>query len=95
MNKRNKCYSAIYSSQCYEQKGTYDNLKTPSKNCQNLRDKIINNYKDNFNSKLGQNDRMHVLPVKLTLDKSKGIIPTNKIAPTILCFIYTSHGTVG
>ena len=77
----NTAYSFLYSNQCYEQKGTYNNLKIPSKGCQLLRDKIINTYKSNFKSKLGPNDRMHVPPVKLTLDKSKGITPTNHVRP--------------
>ena len=74
-------FCVIYSNKCYEQKGIYNNLKTPSQNFQKLRDKIINTYKSNFKSKLGPNDIMHVPPVKLTLDKSKGITPTNHVHP--------------
>ena len=82
MNKRkNTAYSVLYSNQIYEQKGTYTNLKTPSQGCQSLRDKIVNTYKNNFKYKLGPNDRMNVPPVKLTLDRRKGITPMNHVRP--------------
>ena len=81
MNKRNKCYSAIYSIQSYEHRGTYENLKTPSQNCQNLRNKIITDYKNNFKTKLGLSDTINCPPVKLTLNKNKNINPLNHVRP--------------
>ena len=79
LKKCNKSYSALYSQACYETRGTYESLKTPSQQCQDLRNKIITDHGDNFKTKLGPSDRMNCPPVKLTLNKNKNINPLNHV----------------
>ena len=80
-NKYSKPYSALYSQACYETRDTYESLNAPSKQCQDLRHKIITNHSDNFKTKLGPTDRMNCPPVKLTLNKNKNINPLNHVRP--------------
>ena len=43
--------------------------------CIKLREKILKNHKQNFKEKLGPEDRIKHEPVKLKIDKSRGIKP--------------------
>ena len=51
--------------------------KIPSE-CIKLREKILKIHKQNFKEKLGPEDRIKHEPVKLKIDKSKGIKPVKK-----------------
>ena len=48
--------------------------KVPT-DCIKLREKILRNHHKNFKEKLGPNDRVNCAPVKLEIDKSRGINP--------------------
>ena len=47
------------------------NLKKPSKESQNLQNKLINKHKNNFVDKLSKKDRLKVEPIELQVDKEK------------------------
>ena len=47
------------------------NLKKPSKEAQNLQNKLINKHQNNFVDKLSKKDRLNVDPVELQVDKDK------------------------
>ena len=58
-------------------------LKEPTKEEKSLRDKMINEYPENFVEKLGLEDRIRVPPIKFEIDKRKAeqMRPTNHIKP--------------
>ena len=74
---RNKCKNINSMSQLYSKShiSTDDLLgKIPSE-CTKLREKILKIHKQNFKEKLGPEDRIKHEPVKLKIDKSRGIKP--------------------
>ena len=62
---------------------TKSELKEPTKEEKELRDKLVGKYSETFVDKLGPEDRISVPPIKLEVDKRKAeqMHPTNLIIP--------------
>ena len=62
---------------------TKSELKEPTKEEKELRDKLVGKYSETFVDKLGPEDRISVPPIKLEVDKRKTeqMRPTNHIKP--------------
>ena len=70
-NRNTKEYSSVYKAQYDYYRPSRAHLKKPSKQAQDLQNKLIEKQKTNFTDKLGKNDRLKVKPISLHVDNEK------------------------
>ena len=79
-NKVKYVYSSLYSFSSNLNNISLK-LKPTSKQCKDLKEKIVTKYSDCFKEKLGPNDRMSVEPVKLGMKEGSKTRPNFCVRP--------------
>ena len=81
-NKYNTAkYSSLYSQNETVDEGKEYKLSEPSKECIQLKQKLLNNHKNLFKEVLDKTDRIDGPPVRLILDPNKKVKPVAHCKP--------------
>ena len=81
-NKTNTAkYSSLYSQNETVDEGKEYKLSEPSKECIQLKQKLLNNHKNLFKEVLDKTDRINGPPVRLILDPNKKVKPVAHCKP--------------